>query len=90
MQSFFPPTPGQLKAISEDIREEIKKRQRDCPHWCGGTLPSNFKPYFADIDPQGHFKKVFFQRRGQKGIFHNRLIIPLWVHFALGPGTMKN
>jgi len=50
-----------LKAISEDIREEIKKRQKDCQLWCGGTIPSNFRPYYADVDGQGHFKKIFFK-----------------------------
>jgi hypothetical protein len=61
MEPFFPPTPGQLRAISEDIREEIKKRQKDCPLWCGGTISSNFRPYYADVDPQGNFRKIFFK-----------------------------
>jgi len=62
MEPFFPPTPGQLKAISDEIREEIRKRQKDCQFWCGGIIPSNFKPYFADVDAQGHFKKIFLRR----------------------------
>jgi hypothetical protein len=44
MQSLFPPTPGQLKAITEDIREEIKKRQKDCPNWCGEPFPRISNP----------------------------------------------
>ena len=69
MESCFPPTPGQLKAISEDIREEIKKRQKDCQLWCGGTIPSNFKSYYADVDPQGHFKKIFFKEGDRREFF---------------------
>jgi hypothetical protein len=69
MEPFFPPTPGQLRVISEDLREEIKKRQKDCQFWCGGTIPSNFKPYFADVDAQGHFKKVFFKEGDRREFF---------------------
>ena len=69
MESCFPPTPGQLKAISEDIREEINKWQEGCQFWCGGTTPSNFKPYFADVDAQGHFKKVFFKEGDRREFF---------------------
>ena len=57
--AFPPPTRGQLKAIREDIREEIKKRRKDYQLWCGGTILSNLKPFYADVDGQGHFKKVF-------------------------------
>ncbi len=56
---MFPPTQGQLSAIIEDLKEEIKKRQGMFA-WSGGTIPSNFKPYFADVDPQGNFRKVYF------------------------------
>jgi len=37
--------------------------------FCGGTIPSNFKPYYADLDPQGNFKKVFFKDGGRREFF---------------------
>ena len=63
----FPPTSVQLKAIVEDLKEEVKKR-RVCPLWRGGTIPSNFKFFFADVDPDGNFKKIFF-KEGERGEF---------------------
>ncbi len=69
MEPIFPPTPGQLRIIGEDIREEIRKRQKDCPLWCGGTIPSNFRPYFADVDPKGNFKKIFFKDGDRREFF---------------------
>lgn len=64
----FPPTPGQLRAIAEDLREEIKKR-KVCLLWRGGTIPSNFKSFFADVDPEGNFKKVFFKHGDRREFF---------------------
>ena len=66
---LFPPTDGQLSAIREDIKEEIRKRQAAISRWCGGTIPSNFKPYFADVDPQGNFKKIFYKDGDRKEFF---------------------
>ena len=69
MESVFPPTPGQLRVISEDIKEEIKKRQKSSSLWCGGTIPSNFRPYYADVDPNGNFKKIFFKDGDRREFF---------------------
>jgi hypothetical protein len=57
-----------LKAIAEDLKEEVKKR-KICPSWRGGTIPSNFKPFFADVDPDGHFKKIFFKEGNRREFF---------------------
>ena len=64
----FPPTSVQLKAIVEDLKEEVKKR-RVCPLWRGGTIPSNFKSFFADVDPEGNFKKIFFKEGDRRDFF---------------------
>jgi hypothetical protein len=34
-----------------------------------GAIPSSFKPYFANVDPLGHFKKVFFREGDRRGFF---------------------
>ena len=64
----FPPTPVQLKAIAEDLKEEVKKR-KSCSLWRGGTIPSNFKSFFADVDPEGNFKKIFFKEGDRREFF---------------------
>ena len=64
----FPPTPGQLKAIAEDLKEEVKKR-KSCSFWRGGTIPSNFNSFFADVDPEGNFKKIFFKEGDRREFF---------------------
>jgi hypothetical protein len=51
----FPLTPGQSKAIAEDLKEEVKKR-KVCPLWRGGTIPSNFKSFFA-VESSSSFNK---------------------------------
>ncbi len=58
----------QIRAIADDIREEIRKRQAN-PAWRGGTIPSNFKSFFADVDPEGNFKKIFFKQGGKREFF---------------------
>jgi hypothetical protein len=50
-----------LKAIAEDLKEEVKKRKA-WPLWRGGTIPSNFKSFFPDVDPEGNFKRIFFKQ----------------------------
>jgi len=64
----FPPTLGLLKAIAEDLKEEVKKR-KVCSLWRGGTIPSNFKSFFADVDPEGNFKKIFFKEGDRREFF---------------------
>ena len=49
----------QWKAIAEDLREEGKKR-KSCSLWREGTIPSSFKSFSVDADPDGNFKKIFF------------------------------
>ncbi len=65
----FPPTLGRLKAIAEDLKEEVKKR-KVCSLWRGGTIPSNFKSFFADVDPEGNFKKIFFKKAIEENFLH--------------------
>ncbi len=65
---LFPSTPGQLEAIAEDLKEEVKKR-KVCPLWRGRTIPSNFNSYFADVDPEGIFKKIFFEEGDRREFF---------------------
>jgi len=64
----FPPTPGQLRAIAEDLKEEVRKR-KSCSLWRGGTIPSNFNSFFADVDPEGNFKEIFFKQGGKREFF---------------------
>ena len=64
----LPPTLGQMKAIAEDVKEEVKKR-KVCSLWRGGTIPSNFKSFFADVDPEGNFKKIFFKEGDRREFF---------------------
>jgi hypothetical protein len=56
-----------LEGIAKTLKEEVKKR-KTCPFWRGGTIPSNFKSFFADVDPDGNFKKIFF-KEGERGEF---------------------
>jgi len=64
----FPPTPVQLKAIAADLKEEVRKR-KSCSLWRGGTIPSNFKSFFADVDPEANFKKIFFKEGDRREFF---------------------
>ncbi len=66
---LFPPTPSQLRAIAEDLKEEVKKRKGASPYWRGGTIPSNFKSFYADVDPEGNFKKIFFKQGDRREFF---------------------
>ena len=65
----FPPSEAFIKAIAEDIQREVAKRKNGSSRWCGGTIPSNHENFFADVDPQGGFKKVFFKKGEQKEYF---------------------
>ncbi len=58
----------QIRAIADDIREEIRKRKSN-PAWRGGTIPSNFKSFFAEVDPGGNFKKIFFKQGDRREFF---------------------
>ena len=55
-------------AIAEDLKEEVRKR-KSCSLWRGGTIPSNFNSFFADVDPEGNFKKKFFKQGGKREFF---------------------
>ena len=65
----FPPSRGQIRVIAEDLKEEVAKRRKPDSLWAGGTVPSNFRPYFADVDPQGNFNKIFFKDGDQREFF---------------------
>ena len=65
---MFPPTIAQIQIIAADIREEIKQRQ-SFSRWCGGTIPSNIENYFADVDPQGNFRKIYYRDGKRREFF---------------------
>ncbi len=57
-----------IEGDRRDLKGEVKKR-KVCPLWHGGTIPSNFKSFYADADPDGNFKKIFFKQRDRREFF---------------------
>ena len=68
MNGVIPAHPRPIEGDRRGLKEEVKKR-KVCPLWRGGTIPSNFKSFFADVDPEGNFKKIFFKQGDRREFF---------------------
>mgnify|MGYP001574176099 CR=1 FL=1 len=62
----FPPSIEQVAMIAMAIRVEIKGRPA---WWCGGTIFSGIPGYFADVDRDGNFKRIFYKEGDRKEYF---------------------
>lgn len=65
---MFPPTDEELQVIIEDLKNEVKRKLAHA-RWRGGTIPSHFKPYYAEVDSHGNLRKLYYHDGNQKEFF---------------------
>ncbi len=67
---FSPPTTAQVRAIADDIKDQIRITFAGLEYWNGGIVPSfKFKNYYAEVDGSGFFKKIIYQDGFRKYYF---------------------
>jgi hypothetical protein len=61
----YPPNEEEFQLLVRDLELVFKKFKAEAPRYGGGTIKSNTPHYFADVDSEGNFKKIYHSRDGR-------------------------